>query len=273
MKLRNIASLFMTKILPFILLFSFFSSTFAQEIVETGFLRNWAGTPLTGLVSMHFSIYNDPIGGSLIWDSGPISVSVKEGLYTVFLGRTPQQPPLNETVFSSPTNYYMQYQVGSEIFSERSLIAHQARAILADKSTTSDYAITANIALHVDWNNIINKPPSGVDTANYALTANVALSLKQGIKSLNASATLTTQDAMVLVSASVMVDITLPDATQMLGQTITVMKTASNLNWVNVKAFSGQMIEEFTLTPLMAAGDSVTLFSDGSTVWRVIHRR
>ncbi len=261
-----------TRLISLILVLSFLAISFAQEIVETGFLRNRLGKPLTGVVSMQFLIYNTAVGGTAVWSSGPLNVSVNAGFYTVSLGKSPQTP-LNETVFSSPTNYYMEYIVGGETFQSRDLIAHQARAILADKSTTSDYTMTANIALHVDWNNIINKPPSGVDTANYALTANVALSLKQGIKSLNASATLTTQDTMVLVSASVMVDVTLPDATLMLGQTLSIMKIASNLNWVNVKASSGQMIEEFTLTPLMAPGDSVALFSDGSTVWRVIHRR
>jgi len=171
------------RLISLIVVLSFLAISFSQEIVETGFLRNRVGLPLTKVVQMDFRIYQQSMGGASVWDSGPVSVSVNEGLYTVSLGRNPQ-PPITEATFSTSTNYYMEYVVEGETFQSRDLIAHQARAILADKSLNSDNSNTANIALLVDWSSIANKPLAlsinnqiYISTSNYALTSNIAISM------------------------------------------------------------------------------------------------
>ena len=132
---------------------------------------------------------------------------------------------------------------------------------------------------NIQWSNIMGAPQSIVTvgmiigTSNSAQVANVAISLKQDVTMIDSSATLSQKDSLVLVNASYPLDITLPDALSMSGQSLTIKKTDLTLNWVNVRAKEGQTVEEYSNTPLMAPGDSITLFSDGTAKWRVVYRR
>ncbi len=136
------------------------STVFAQELIETGFLRDHYGQPMTAILQMKYKIYTQATGGTPIWDSGFMTVSVNDGYYSVRLGSSPQ-PTLDSNVLVSSQNYYMGFEVDGDTFPSRELIAYHARAILADRSLRSDLSTTANSALHVDWSNI-----SGVPTLN-----------------------------------------------------------------------------------------------------------
>ncbi len=133
------------------------STVLAQELIETGFLRDQAGHPITAVLQMKYKIFTQATGGSPIWDSGMMTVSVNDGYYNVRLGAV-SQPTLDSEVFSSSQNYYMGFEVDGDAFPSRELIAYHARSILADKSLHADTAITANTALHVDWSNITGIP-------------------------------------------------------------------------------------------------------------------
>ncbi len=173
-----------------LIVFFFLSSTYAYELIETGFLRNNVGQPLSIAVPMEFRIYGQPVGGIPLWDSGVITVTVNDGLYTVPLGRAPQQT-IDETIISSNSNYYMEYIVDGDLFQSRELIAHQAQAILADKSIsaiqaqhalTSDFAITASTLASLNisqFNNDAGYISSvGVVSASLtSMTSNMAISM------------------------------------------------------------------------------------------------
>ena len=124
------------------------SSIFAQELIETGFLRDQSGQPITAVLPMKYQIYTQSTGGVAIWDSGMMTVSVNDGFYSVRLGSS-SQPTLDSTVISGNRDYYIGFEVDGDTFPSRELVAYHPRAILADK------------ALHVDWSNI-----SGIPTLN-----------------------------------------------------------------------------------------------------------
>jgi hypothetical protein len=61
----------------------------AGQINYQGKLTNPAGAALDGTFPMRFQLYNDPAGGTLLWDSGVISVAVDHGLFNVVLNVNP----------------------------------------------------------------------------------------------------------------------------------------------------------------------------------------
>jgi len=50
-----------------------------------GYLTDPLGGPITGVVSMQFRLYSAPTSGTLLWDSGPLSVQVEQGVFSVGL--------------------------------------------------------------------------------------------------------------------------------------------------------------------------------------------
>ena len=110
-------------------------------------------------------------------------------------------------------------------------------------------------------------------TANTALNALTATSIKQQFRQVNASTVINADDNVVLADPVDPINLTLPDATLFKGQSFTIKKVDQTLNWVRVLAQTGQLIEGFSLTPLMAPGDSVTVLSDGSSRWLITCRR
>lgn len=55
-------------------------------ITYQGRLTNPGGTPLNGTHTMRFILYTAAVGGSAVWDSGNLSISVTNGLFTTTLG-------------------------------------------------------------------------------------------------------------------------------------------------------------------------------------------
>ncbi|MFW5942752.1 MAG: hypothetical protein ACOCXI_13205 [Chloroflexota bacterium] len=60
-------------------------ATVSGGISYQGRLAGADGAPLDGAYTMRFVIYDDPISGSSVWDSGDVSVTVEDGLFTTTL--------------------------------------------------------------------------------------------------------------------------------------------------------------------------------------------
>jgi hypothetical protein len=131
-------------------------------LIETGFLRDQLGQPITDVLQMKYQIFTQSTGGSPVWDSGYMTVSINDGMYTLRLGG-PTQPTLDSSIIASSGNYYMGFEVDGDSFPSRELIAYHARSILADK------------ALSVDWANINGVPI--LNTANFSFLSGVATSM------------------------------------------------------------------------------------------------
>ena len=61
----------------------------AGKINYQGRLTDTDGTPLSGAFSMRFQVYDAASGGTLLWDSGMISVDVDQGLFNAALDVDP----------------------------------------------------------------------------------------------------------------------------------------------------------------------------------------
>jgi len=48
------------------------SISWSAGLVETGFLRNKSGVPVTSKVAMEFSLFESATGGSAVWYSGEL---------------------------------------------------------------------------------------------------------------------------------------------------------------------------------------------------------
>lgn len=67
------------------------ASEAGQQVVVSGIsyqghLTSSGGTSLDGTYAMRFVVYDDPVAGSALWDSGDLSVEVDGGRFTVQLG-------------------------------------------------------------------------------------------------------------------------------------------------------------------------------------------
>src|SRR5262245_62119462 len=69
-----------------------------QFVKLQGSLSQTGVGPVTGTVSMTYSLYDVPSGGATLAVVGPLSVTVSQGLYEVEL-------PLPQSVFSGPNRY------------------------------------------------------------------------------------------------------------------------------------------------------------------------
>ena len=81
-----------------------------QMINYQGRLTDNAGAPLDTTVSMAFTIYDDPTGGSSKWAETQSSVTVTAGLFNVILGGV---NPILDTVFND-TARYLGITIGSD---------------------------------------------------------------------------------------------------------------------------------------------------------------
>ncbi|MFQ6031829.1 MAG: hypothetical protein ACE5K2_02815, partial [Candidatus Zixiibacteriota bacterium] len=75
-----------------------------------GFLTDESGEPLDTIVSMTFTIYDDPIEGWVWWTETRDSVIVANGLFNVLLGSV---NPISDTVFAG-TQRWLGITVGSD---------------------------------------------------------------------------------------------------------------------------------------------------------------
>lgn len=258
------------------------TALFAQTLVETGFLRDHSGAPVSGNVMMHYSIYKEPTGGSPLWDSGPVNVMVHEGLYTVSLG-TPANP-IDESIIATSGDYFMDYSLDGDPFDTRTSIAYSARSVLANR------ALIANKALNVNWANISDKPGIlesitnnwSVTTSNYASTANYAYTARTAQSAMDAtilrsaisiktdSIEVSLSDSILLVDAAGQdVTLTLPLAQTVSGREYRVKKVDLSTHDVWIRAQTSENIDNVGLYRLTCYGEYVVLVSDGKS-WAIL---
>jgi hypothetical protein len=82
-----------------------------QAISYQGVLTDNAGNPLNGTFSMRFFVYDDPVTGSLMFDSGAMNVAVSGGLFNAALN-------VPQTAFDG-RGLWLAIQVGAELLSPR----------------------------------------------------------------------------------------------------------------------------------------------------------
>ncbi len=121
-------------------------STVPNLINFQGRLTTAAGTPVTdSAYTILFSIYDAPVGGSIIWSESIPSVPISQGLFSVMLGTI---VPFADSIFSGPTRF-LEVVVGSEIILPRSQltsVGYAQRVATLDGSSagnvTGDLVIT-----------------------------------------------------------------------------------------------------------------------------------
>ncbi|MFK7801462.1 MAG: hypothetical protein AB8G95_07525 [Anaerolineae bacterium] len=123
-------------------------ATIEDAITHQGYLTDENGEPLDGKFVMRFQLYNAALGGTLLWDSGNMSVSVVDGLFATNL-------EITEDIFNGEELWLAQ-TVEGELLSPRQEIlptplAHSLRPGAIIKGTAS--AITNNYTLEVHLNN------------------------------------------------------------------------------------------------------------------------
>jgi len=124
-----------------------------------GKLTDNTGTPLTVPQDMRFSLYDNAVGGAMLWSETQSGVSVAEGVYDVRLGSV---TPLDESQFEGNT-VYLQVEIynGSswEALAPRQQFTSTAFAFRAD---TADSSINAGDADTLD----------GLDSTAFLSTTN-----------------------------------------------------------------------------------------------------
>ena len=123
-------------------------ATIADAITYQGYLTDENEVPLNGTFTMRFLVFNDPIAGTIVWDSGNMSVVVNDGLFEVRL-------PINTDIFNGEELWVSQ-MVGGETLTPRQEIlpapmAHTLRPGAIVKGTAN--AIPNNYILEVQMNN------------------------------------------------------------------------------------------------------------------------
>ncbi len=112
------------------------------QINYQGFLTDDVGAPIDGDVPMNFAIYDEVTGGNKIWQEGPITVPVSEGVYNVVLGQT---APITPELLDGPR--WLEVIVDGEYLEPRERIVS---ALFAIKAETANTAIEAENADTVD---------------------------------------------------------------------------------------------------------------------------
>ena len=127
-----------------------------------GILSNSTGQPITGSVTVTFSLYNALTGGTAIWTEQQLVTLDKDGRFSVVLGST---KPLNPGLFTGVT--YIGVKVGDDAEMPRQQLTSVAYALNASTATT---AITAQKSLDtvqipkgviVMWSGTLATIPSG----------------------------------------------------------------------------------------------------------------
>jgi hypothetical protein len=75
------------------------SADVPQYLNFQGTLADASGNPITGTLSIQFSLYTDPTAGTLLWTETEPSVNISNGFFDVNLG---QFTPLGDAVFNNP---------------------------------------------------------------------------------------------------------------------------------------------------------------------------
>jgi len=119
-------------ILFFMLISTFVYAAVPQNISYQGILQNASGTPVSGTVSMTFSLYSSATGGNSLWSESQPNVAVTNGRYNSILGSV---TPINLT-------FDKQYYLGIAINSDPEMTPRQAITSVA-------YSMRAGIAENV----------------------------------------------------------------------------------------------------------------------------
>jgi len=100
-----------------------------QTMNYQGYLTDSDGYPLDGTVTIVFSLYNVPSGGSSLWTETQTGVQVTDGIFSVNLGSvTPITPPFN-------TQYYLGITVGADAeMTPRQALTSVGYAFMADSA-------------------------------------------------------------------------------------------------------------------------------------------
>lgn len=116
-----------------------------QMINYQGRLTDTLGRPLDTIVSIVFTIYDDPTTGTDKWTETHSSVVVAQGLFNVLLGSI---VPVDETVFIDP-NRYLGIKVGADPeLVHRTQLLSSAYAYHALYADTAAYAVTGGGSPH-----------------------------------------------------------------------------------------------------------------------------
>ncbi len=123
-------------------------ATVGDAITYQGYLADQDDVPLDGPFTMRFIIFNDPVAGATLWDSGDINVDVVDGLFAVRL-------PTDTDIFNGE-ELWLSQTVNGEVLSPRQEIlptpmAHTLRPGAIIKGTAS--AFPNNYSLEVQTNN------------------------------------------------------------------------------------------------------------------------
>ncbi|MDH4156684.1 MAG: phage tail protein [candidate division Zixibacteria bacterium] len=133
-----------------------------QLINYQGRLTDSEGEPISDIVALTFTIYDDSTGGNVKWTEAHATVVVENGLFNVLLGSV---NPILDTVFSGSSRYLgIKVDTGAEI-TPRSRLVSVGYAIHANKADTADYASAgaADIptGLIVMWSGTLANIPTG----------------------------------------------------------------------------------------------------------------
>ena len=99
-----------------------------QILSYQGKVTDSGGVPVAdGLYTMRFKIYDDPISGTLEWDSSPRLVQVTAGIFSVLLGESPQ--PSITLPFDEP--YWLQVTVAGDELTPRQRLGSVGYSFMA----------------------------------------------------------------------------------------------------------------------------------------------
>jgi hypothetical protein len=120
-----------------------------NKINYQGYLTDSGGTPINGPVSMQFSIYDTPTGGSVLWTETQ-SVAVNNGIYSINLGE------VTPITLAFDAQYYLGVTVGTdpEMTPRRSLtnVPYAFRAKTAEKDHDTLAFLNCSIEQVSKWN-------------------------------------------------------------------------------------------------------------------------
>ncbi len=118
-----------------------------ENVDIQGYLTDNNGQPVNGNTPMVFSLWTAQSGGTQVWTSGTITVSVENGLFNQILG-------IPYTAFELNQQRWMEVTVNSQTLSPRIEITSSPWSYTATKSDTSVYAFNSDKLDGYDYDNL-----------------------------------------------------------------------------------------------------------------------
>jgi len=131
-----------------LVLFSYSSAQVPQLINYQGKLTKASGAPLDTTISMVFSIYDAPVGGTALWTETQGAVVVDKGIFNVLLGSV---TPIPYSVFDGSIRY-LSVQVGSdpEITPRKPMVSVPYAYRAATGAGDNDWTINGDNIYHLN---------------------------------------------------------------------------------------------------------------------------